>query len=341
MDISFVSTENSTNINISHNSIIIIGKGSSEFKNLKITKPSNVSEVEEIYGESSELTKAYIEAKKIGATDVYLCNCFSFTDYIKALELISQNDFAFVCPLFGISTTYFDASSNKEVYFAELYAAALQNSFSTLLLTEKHASLYEDIDHFLNNMKSINYKFKNKVLDRLVNGNSLAFILNNLEDYKFANVVLASIISNSTLKDYPQQNLGKVVFDIENIDIISHEFVYFAYDVLAGTTIENLLNYNSENNADKLLLISIIKNRINMELDYEQFTGDLVNAYTKLKLDSYTKEVLNSFVGTMIESYKVLDIEYIKTNPGEININIYLSIKPFASIELIEMKVEV
>lgn len=341
MDISFVSTSNNAEITVSHNSIIIIGKGDSEFKNLKITKPENIAEAEEMYGEDSDLTKAYIEAKKVGATEVYLCNCFSFTDYIKALELISQNDFAFVCPLFGMSTTYIDPSTGKEIYFAELYTAALQNSFSNLLLTEKHAALYEDLDHFLNNMKSVNYKFKNKVTDRLINGQSLAFVLNNLENYKYANVVLASIISNSTLRHYPQQNLGKVVFDIEKIDTIDHEFVYFAYDILAGTTIENLLNYNYKNNADKLLLISIIKNRINMELDYEQFTGDLVNAYTKLKLDAYTKDVLNSFVGVIIENYNILDIEYIKSNPGEININIYLSIKPFASIESIDMKVEV
>ena len=73
-----------------------------------------------------------------------------------------------------------------------------------------------------------------------------------------------------------------------------------------------------------MLLISIIKNRINMKLDYEQFTGSLINAYTKLKIDTYTREVLNSFTGVLIDKYELLDVEYIKVKQGEININIYL-----------------
>ena len=46
-----------------------------------------------------------------------------------------------------------------------------------------------------------------------------------------------------------------------------------------------------------MLLINIIKNRINMALDYEQFTGELLNPYTKIKLNKYTTEVLNGLVG--------------------------------------------
>ena len=341
MNISFVESNNNSSINISHSSILIMGKGDSEYKNLKITFPKNVAEAEDMYGESSELTKAYIEAKTIGATDIYLCNCFKFTDYIKAIELVSQNDFAYVCPLFGISTTYINPNTNKEVYFAEVYTEALADSFSNLLLTEKHASLYEDIDHYLTSMKSINYKFKNTALERMTNGQAMAFVLNNLKDYKFANVALAAIISKSVLRYYPQENLGQVVFDITKTDAIDHEFVYFAYDILAGTTIENLLNYHNKNTPEKMLLISIIKNRINMKLDYEQFTGSLINAYTKLKIDTYTREVLNSFTGVLIDKYELLDVEYIKVKQGEININIYLSIKPYASIEFIDMKVEV
>lgn len=342
MDITFNSPEQNNNeINLSHSSILIIGKGDSEYKNLKITLPKNVAEVEDMYGHTSELTKAYTESQKIGATEVYLCNCFKFTDYIKAIELIAQNDFAFVCPLFGMSTTYIDPDTKKEIYFAEVYTAALQDSFSNLLLTEKHASLYEDIDHYLKSMKAINYKMKDTCIERMSNGQALAFVLNNLKDYKFANVALASIIAKSNLRYYPQENLGQVVFDITKTDTIDHEFVYFAYDILAGTSIENLLNYHNEIAPEKMLLISIIKNRINMALDYEQFTGHLINAYTKLKIDTYTRDVLNSFTGVLIDKYELLDIEYVKATEGEVNINIYISIKPYASIEFIDMRIEV
>lgn len=340
MDITFTSrTEQSDNIITSHSSILILGKGDSEYKNLKITYPKNTAEVKENYGDNSELTKAYIEAKKIGAEEVYLCNCFKITDYVQAIELIAQNDFAFVCPLFTFSTTY--ANSNKEYYFAELYAEALSESFSNLILTEKHASLYEDINHYLTSMKSINYSFKDNCFERMSNGQSMTFVLNNLKDYKFANVALASIISLSTLRYYPQKDIGEVIFDINKEDLIDHEISFFAYDILAKTTIENLLNYHNEKTAEKMLLISIIKNRINMTLDYEQFTGQLLNPYTKIKLTNYTNEILNRFCGILIEKYTLDKIEFVKSNPSEVNINIYMSIKPYGSIEFISMKVEV
>lgn len=340
MDINFMKNEMSEQTVVaSHSSILILGKGSSEYKNLKISYPKNIEEVKDDYGEHSELTKAYIEAKKIGADEVYVCNCFKITDYIHAIDLIAQNDFAFVCPLFTFSTTY--TNSNTEYYFAEIYAEALSDSFSNLLITEKHASLYEDITHYLTSMKSINYKFKDSSIERMSNGQAMAFVLNNLKNYKYANVALASIIATSNLRYYPQKDIGEVVFDITKEDVIDHEFIYFAYDILAKTTIENLLNYHNEKAPEKMLLISIIKNRVNMALDYEQFTGELLNPYTKIKLNNYTTEVLNAFVGLLIEQYKINNIQFVKANPSEVNINIYLSIKPYSSIEFIDMKVEV
>lgn len=340
MDINFSSSNQSTETYItSHSSILILGKGDSEYKNLKIVYPKNIAEVQENYGEYSELTKAYIEAKKIGAEEVYVCNCHKITDYIQAVDLVAQSDFAFVCPLFTFSTTY--TNGNKEYYFAELYSEALSESFSNLIFTEKHASLYEDITHYLTAMKSINYSFKDSALERMSNGQAMAFVLNNLKDYKYANVVLASIISLSTLRYYPQKDIGDVVFDITSDDVIDHEFIYFANDLLAGTTIENLLDYHNEKTPEKMLLINIIKNRINMALDYEQFTGELLNPYTKIKLNNYTSSVMNSFQGTLIEEYKIDKIEFVKASPLELNINIYMSIKPYHSIEYISMKVEV
>lgn len=340
MDINFINNNQETQTYItSHNSILILGKGDSEYKNLKITYPKNIAEAQEFYGEYSELTKAYIEAKKLGAEEVYVCNCYKITDYVQAIDLVAQSDFAFVCPLFTFSTTY--TNGNNEYYFAELYSEALSESFSNLLFTEKHASLYEDITHFLTSMKSINYAFKDSSLERMSNGQSMAFVLNNLKDYKYANVVLASIISLSSLRYYPQKDIGEVVFDITSEDVIDHEFVYFAYDILAGTTIENLLDYHNERTPEKMLLINIIKNRINMALDYEQFTGELMNPYTKIKLKNYTASVMNTFQDVIIQEYNVDRIEFVKAGSLELNINIYMTIKPYHSIEYISMKVEV
>ena len=45
-------------------------------------------QVEEMFGIDSQLTLAYREAKLVGAQEVYLCNCYKFTDYIEVLDLI-------------------------------------------------------------------------------------------------------------------------------------------------------------------------------------------------------------------------------------------------------------
>lgn len=342
IDISYSSKElGSLNLVNSHNSLLIVGKGDSEFENTKIVYPKTLTEVEEMFGIDSQLTIAYKEAKTAGAQEVYLCNCFRFTDYIDVIDLIAQNDFACVAPLFDFSLTFINPLDNKETYLSELYSNNLQESFTNLFFTDDHASLYEDIDHYLRTMKSKNYAFKDTVIDRLENGDNMCFVLNNLKDFKFANVVLAAIISKSSLRYYPQEDLGEVVFDITNNDIYDHEFIYFSYDYLAKTIIENMQNYYEKPAPEKMLLISIIKNRINVSLNYEDFSGKLINAHTKIELENYTNEVLNSFVGNLIEKYELLGIKYERAGAGEISVNIYISIKPYNSIESISMKVEV
>ena len=342
IDISFSSKQKSAfNTVQSHNSLLIVGKGDTEFENKKIVYPKTLLEVEEMFGIDSQLTLAYKEAKLVGADEVYLCNCYKFTDYIDILDLIAQNDFACVAPLFDFSLTFINPLDNKETYLSELYSNNLKESYTNLFFTDSHASLYEDVDHFLREMRNKNYKFKDATLDRLESGENMCFVLNNLKDYKYGNVVLASIISKSNLRYYPQQDLGEVVFDINKNDVFDHEMIYFAYDYLAKTTIENMQNYHSEPAPEKMLLISIIKNRINIALNYDDFSGKLINAHTKIELENYTNETLQKFIGTLIEAFNLIAIKYERAGAGEININIYISIKPYNSIELINMKVEV
>lgn len=342
IDVSFSSKEFGTlDLVNSHNSLLIVGKGDSEYENTKIVYPKTLLEVEEMFGIDSQLTLAYKEAKMVGAQEVYLCNCYKFTDYIDALDLIAQNDFACVAPLFDFSLTFINPLDNKEMYLSELYSESLQESFTNLFFTDDHASLFEDIDHFLRTMKNKNYNFKDTAYNRLTNGENMCFVLNNLKDFKFANVVLAAIISKSSLRYYPQEDLGEVVFDITSNDVFDHEFIYFTYDYLAKTLIENMQNYYKNPSPEKMLLISIIKNRINVALNYEDFSGKLINAHTKVELENYTNEVLHGFVGELIENYELIGIKYERAGAGEISVNIYISIKPYNSIEAIDMEVEV
>lgn len=340
INIDFIQKDRSY-LNNSYNSMIIIGPGDTEFQSNKIVYPESLNEVEDTFGIDSPLTQAYKEAKTAGAENVFLCNCYKFTDYVDSIDLICQNDFSLVVPLFDFSTTFTSPITKKETYLAEVYSEFLEDSLSTLIITDKHASLYEDMDHYLNTMRSINYKFRSLTYGRLLNGENICFVLNNLKDYKYSNVALAAILSESSLRYYPSKDIGEVVYDVNSEDLFDHEISYFAYDDLSKTTIENLQNYYETPSPEKMLLISIIKNRIKSKLDYESFTGRLINKYTKIELENYTKEVLQTFIGTLIENFKVIDIVYEQENPGEVNINIYMDIKPYSSIEKIEMKVEV
>lgn len=325
----------------SDNSLLIIGKGNTLVNNAKVYYPSNLAEVQELYGIDSELTEAYREAKMIGASEVYLCNCYRFTDYINILDLIAQNDFAYIVPLFNFSNIYIDVDTQKEEYLAKLYSNLLGYSFSTIFFTDKHAKYFENIDHFLNTMKSINYKFKEKSMHKLENGSNMCFVFNSLKDYNYANVALASLIASCDLRYYPQKDIGESLFDFVELDVFDHEFVYFKYDDLAKTTVENLLNYHDKPSPEKMLIISLIKNKINHALDYSEFSGRLINAYTRIELENYTKQILQSFVGKLIEKFYIEDILYYKEPSGEVSITIKIVFKPYHSIEEISMGVEI
>lgn len=330
------------NKSVEHNSILLVGSGDTEYKNKSIVYPSSYSSMQELYGKESDLTLAYGEAKKCGAEQVFVLNCRKFSDYIDVLSLIAQNDFAFVCVLMDFSTTFIDPTTGTSRHLPELYSNSLTTCYSTVLFTDEHASLFEDIDHFLKEMKKINISFQNKSKEKLKYGENLGFILNNLSDYNYANVVLASMIATNDLRNYPEKQLGDVVFDIVNEDLYGHEIIYHAYSSLVGSTVENLQNYSSTNAPEKMLLIPIIKNRICMALDYEQYSGKLMNKFMKIQIEGYTKTVLQSFVGVLIETYSITDIQFIKTeNSGEIDVIVFMNIKPYNSIETIQMSMEV
>jgi hypothetical protein len=322
------------------NALLIIGKGSSEYKNMEIVKCSFVDDAEYLYGKDSELTSAFKEAYSIGAKDIYLCNCFLFTDYIRILNTLTTTNFAYITPLFNFSETY-QTNSSKEVYLCELYSNIIGEKLTQLIFTDKHASLYEDIGQYLDEMISINSLLKQAAKDKLQFGENFCFVLNNLKKYNFANVALASVLMQSDLKDYPQMNLGDVVFDITNDDLYGHEMIYFAYEMLSKTTIENFLNYRTILDPEKFVPIHLIVQIIKRNLDFSDYAGTLFTNYMQIKIENKVNEKMSAFVGVLIESYRIKRINYVKQNDRTIIGYIYLSIKPYNSIEEIDIELEV
>lgn len=338
-----ISNNRASNLNInSDTSLLIIGKGNSEFKENEVMKCTAIDEVEYLYGQESQLTKAFKEAYKAGARDIYLCNCYKFTDYISILNIIANQEFAYITPLFDFSET-FVSNEGKSIYLAELYSNILSERLTQIILTEKHASYYEDLQHFLNSMNNINYEFKKSTFEKLEFGSNLCFVLNNLKDYEFANVALASILVQNDLKEYPQKDLGDVVFDINNLDVFGQELIYFAYDNLAKTSIENFLNHHPEKVPEKFVPNNIIKQKILRELDFSEMAGSIYNPYKKIIIENKANQIMSSFVGRIIENYKIKRIQAVKVpdEPNTIRIIIYITFRPYTSIEELDIILEV
>lgn len=314
------------------NSVLIIGKGDSEFKNKEILKANSITDVEYYYGKTSELSLSYSEAKDIGATNIFLCNCYKFTDYIDVIESISKEEFTYVVPLFDFSET-FVLEQNKAMYLCEFYSNMLSESITQLLITDRHASLYDNLDHYIESMNNIITTFKNETMTKLIKGDNLCFILNTLTKYKFANVALASILLQSDLKSYPKMDIGDVVFDLNNNDLYGQEVAYFAYDKISKTTIENFLNFYEKSSPEKFVPVNLIKQIILRSLDFSSFTGKLFSPYMKISLENNINSTMREHVSVLIESYKLYDIRFVENKDRTVSIYILLTIKPYNSIE--------
>jgi hypothetical protein len=158
VNINTVSSTSNSKTDVS-NALLIIGKATTEYKNREIIKVNTSDDAEYLYGSDSDLTKAFKEARDVGVKNIYLCNCYLFTDYINVLMTIASTEFAYICPLFNFSETYV-TNSYKEVYLCEMYSNIIGEKLTQLIFTDKHASLYENIEQYLKEMKVVYKRLK-------------------------------------------------------------------------------------------------------------------------------------------------------------------------------------
>lgn len=322
------------------NSILIIGQANTDFKNKEIYTPTNLDNVIYYYGEDSQLTEAYKEAINIGATNISLCNCFKTTDYISVLNTLVTRQFFYICPLFLFSD-YYKSSINSKIYYIEAYSNILSNTYSHLLVTDLHASLYESLEDYIDDMYNKHSAFKNDSFSKLLEGENLCFIANNLKDYKYANVVLASILSMADFKTYPSLDVGDVVYDINSLDFYNEEIAYFAFNDISKTTIDNFINYKYKTSPEKFMPLRLIKSIICKALDFDEFKGRLFTSYVQILIEKKLTSIMDSFVGILIESYTIKNIKYIKMEDFQMMINIDIAIKPYFYMESFEFNLEV
>ncbi|PTY92888.1 hypothetical protein [Heyndrickxia sporothermodurans] len=322
--------------------LLLMGRGATNQAVNKIVYYTTIEAVTAAYGES-ELTEAFKIAKSFGVPHIFLINVKNTYDYIEIANVLRHYDFAYVAPAsLYLGDAFFDATrNNKKVGYYHHFLEKLSSyNRSTFVVTDNHASLYEDMDAYLEEMKTIVTQFKNGMTANM-NGKNLCFVSNNLENYQFANVVLASILCVTDLGLYPVTgNLGPVIFDIDAVDIGEHEMVYFKDNYLSGVTVENLLNFNSKVEPEKIVMIDRIAKYVRRNLDLSRFKGRNMTAYQKLRIEKALIDYFDPMVNWILRSYQIKNIRFVKDVPGAGVVLCDIDIWPVNSTERFSVVVE-
>lgn len=327
----------------SEDSILIIGSGETERYLKEFIKPSSLYDMKSKFGTSS-LTSAYEAAVSAGASNVYVMNCHKTTDYIDVVPFISQYNFAFVTPVgVSLSDKFYSKEYNKEFYFAEYYLNEFSRYTNSLLIfTDEHASLYEDIDHYLNDMHTKVYEFKEQSNYILQNsGRNLAFCLNNIQHNIFGNVILAARLSVVDIGHYPANIQREAVFDLNKSDIYINEIIYFKNNYHVGTSIENLKNFRTIDDANKIIPIDRVIKYIERNLDASFVIGKLYNQFIKMNLHDYIDMFFRGLLNSVIRNYQINNIDFIANEDMTGYIVTDIDIYPINSLEKINALLEV
>lgn len=326
--------------------ILLVGPGVNSNKAREIIKPSSINEVLSLYG-NSDLYDAYNLLQNLNVSNVYICNCFANSDYVRLMDKIIHYDFDFLVPV-GIyfGDKFYNPIDDEDQYFIEymLKQLSLVSSLTTIIMTEKHADLYEDFDHFTISMNDIETNFMDKYnyetskfLDSY--GNNLLFIYNNLKDIPFANVILAGLFSNRESSKYlPSLKMNEAIFDIDNIDVAGLRAMYFKNNFYTkDVTVENPFNFRKTQDIySNALIDDIIKSTIK-KIDLDSYKGKLYNQYTSLQIEASVNKTLKDLKGTLFKEYTINKIGFKKTEIAAGCVIIDFSIIPYGTLETINV----
>lgn len=324
-------------------SILIIGKGKDE-KNLNdFIRPTGRNDMREIYGDC-ELTSAYEHAFAHGARNIFVMNCYKTTDFIESMSFASNYNFAYVVPIgIKLSDKFYSIDYQKEMYFAEYYLKEFsKHTNSTIIFTDEHARLYENIDHFMGEMhrKVLAFKDQSKyILEE--SGRNLAFCLNNINSVSYSNVILAAKLCSINIGEYPSNIDLDAIFDLDSEDIYSDEIIYFKNNYHTKISIENLKNFRVVNDANKLIVIDRVIKYIEKTIDTSFVVGKLYSQYVKMNLHDYLDMFFRKLIGFAIRNYQINEISFTasKNMTGYLTANI--DIFPINSLEKVEAMMEV
>ena len=338
--------DKSSRINREKRNILLIGHGTKNEKAKVIINPINIENAKKIYG-NSELYSAYKYAREITNDDnIYTVNCPLHTDFIEIIDSLVHYNFDFIVPLnIYLQDTFVNTITNKVVSFCSYYLERLgkTDNQTTLVMTDRPSYLYDDIDMYINDMNKIVENFKNKNSELLnVYGNNLVFVLNNLIDNEYSNVILAANLSVCDFSEYPENISYKTYFDIDYSDIDNRAICFYKYHPISNySSIEQLLNFRPLDDIYKKVLIDILVKYVVKQLDLSEFNGTLYNPYVKVRIDTKVSKIMSGMKNVVFQDFKIKSIAFEKVDIGVGNIIIDVSITPFSLLEKINILLEV
>lgn len=354
MDIRFnhikrISADDALNLN---NSLLIIGKAANNNLSEELLKAKNVEEIYETFGDS-ELSRAAEYALKIGLTEVYLYNTFETENYLTIADKFIHYEFSYIVPIgIYLSDTFYNPITKSTMLYADFYVSSLaSDTCSTIIMTDRHAELYEDLDHYLIAMEDVIYKIKDEhQTNSLYSANpndinkwtNLIFVSNMLTNVEYSNIRLACELIKSTPGSYPTSIPEKAVYDYDSFDFTQNEMCYFKNNILSnGCSIENLLNMRIKQDAYKSVIVDMIIKYIRRNLDLSNYSGRFFTKYTKLQINNEIKAFMNQITGSMIKKYSIKSIDFVLTGPNVGNVLIETEITPRGTFETLQVNLEV
>lgn len=326
--------------------LLIAGPALSNHKAREIVLPADKEEALNLFGQS-ELYEAYVLLKDLGVNNIYLTNCYSRSDYVRLMDKIIHYDFDFFIPInIYLSDKFYNPLIEKSQYFAEYFIEQFElvNSLTTVLMTERHASLYKDFDHFTIEMNDVETLFVEEVsynnsalLEK--SGNNLNFIYNNLNNVPYSNVVLGGLFVNRDYAKYLSSLAStSAVFDITSNDVYGLRAMYFRNNYYTGnTTVENPMNFREVSDIYANALIDDIIKRAIKTLNLDKFKGRLYNQYISLQIQTEVTKALNSMKGKLFKEYTINRIGFKKTDATSGYIIIDYSFVPYGTLESINV----
>lgn len=325
-----------------HSNMVIAAKASTRYAIGSPVYMEDAGEAAKLYGENSDLVEAFKTAQALGVKDIFLMNTRSHQDLLNAQDIFDQNDFAYVVPIgFNFSDTFVDITngSEKTNFYAYLLNHSRVKSKTVYVVTDKHASLYEDLDSFIEDMDYAEKLFLWNCFPQ-TNRRNIIFCANNLEKTEHANLYLAAALCTTDASEYPTADFGPAIFHIDEWDM-KRSWAYFRSYELRPTAVENLLNMADSHTPNKIVTVNRILNIIERELDFSEFLGQSYTPYKDILIRKKLARYLEGLNGYLLYNSKIESIQAYKGVPGTVTVLCRYMVCPKNTTESIMMEKEV